>query len=658
MNDRYPLCSSPVRVGKLEFRNRITRTAHGTGYAVHGKVTERLIAYHEARARGGVGSLFLETCGVHPTSRGPLWAFTDEIVDGWAELAERLRRYDTKVLAQLWHGGAQAQPRDGSPAWAPSAIPEPISGRVTQAMTKAMIDEVVAGFAAAARRAKQAGLDGVEVHGAHTYLVCAFLSPMTNLRTDEYGGPLENRLRFAREVLSAIREAVGCDFVLGIRISATEGVEGGIEPDEAARIRERLEDEELIDYVNVSMGGYYAFSKMIGAMHEPHGYELATSELVTRGARVPTIVTGRILTLAEAEEIIASGIADIVSMVRAMIADPDLVQKSFAGREQDVRPCIGCNEGCVGRRFALGTAAGETGCTVNPHAGFEYRFEKLTRVAEPRNVLVVGAGPAGLEAARAAALRGHRVAVHERAERPGGLVAVQREAPFRREIGVICDWLWKELERLGAVLRLGSHVDAELVKRMRPDIVIVATGSLPRRDGVQRMRPAHRVPGVDLPHVVTPLEVLGGDLEIPRRAVVFDDLGNYQAVGSAEWLLERGADVVYATSFSELCPDLFRSFQRDAVAARVERYPGFRLATRSSVERVSSGSVVLHGIDGGREEEVEADLVVLVTGFEPQTALFEQLRSAGTDARLAGDAIAPLLLSHAIASGYAAGAAV
>lgn len=658
MSDRYPLCSSPVRVGNIELRNRITRTAHGTGYAVEGKVTERLIAYHEARARAGVGSLFLETCGVHRTSPGPLWAFTDEIIDGWAAIAERLHRHDTRVFAQLWHGGAQAQPPDGSAAWAPSAIPEPINGRVAQAMTQTMIDEVVAGFAAAARRARQAGLDGVEIHGAHTYLVCAFLSPMTNLRTDEYGGSLENRTRFAREVLRAVRDAAGPDFVVGIRMNGSEAAEGGIDPAEASRIREVLEDEGLIDYANVSMGGYYAFGKMIGAMHEPHGYELPTSEPVTRPARVPTIVTGRILTLAEAEQVLSSGAADIVSMVRAMLADPELVQKSLEGREQDVRPCIGCNEGCVGRRFAIGAAVGQTGCTVNPHAGLEYRQRPLEQVGAPRTVLVAGAGPAGLEAARTAALRGHRVVVHDAAEEAGGLVRLHRRAPYRTEIGNICDWLWQELERLGVERRLGSRVDAQLAAREGADAVIVATGSLPRRDGVQRMRPAHRPAGIDLPHVVTPLEVLGGEAPVPRRAVVFDDLGNYQAVGSAEWLLERGAEVVYATSFGELCPDLFRSFQRDAVAERLEHYPSFRLETRSSIESVTPAGAVLRGIDSGRSEEVEADLVVLVTGFDPQTSLADELRAARVETHLAGDAIAPLLMPHAIATGYAAGAAV
>ena len=658
MSDNYPHVNSEIRVGNLRIRNRITRTAHGTGYAIDGKVTERLIAYHEARARGGVGSLFLETCGVHPTSPGPLWMFRDDIVEGLLPLAGRLHALDTKVFAQLWHGGAQATPPDGGAAWAPSALPDPIHGRVSLAMTKDMIDEVVAGFAAAAQRAQRGGLDGVELHGAHTYLICAFLSPMTNRRSDEYGGSIENRTRLAREALAAVRAACGPEFVVGIRLSASEAIEGGLEPDETGRIRAILEREGLVDMVNISLGGYHNFGKMIGAMHEPHGYELPTSEPVTRPSGVPTIVTGRITTLAEAERVVASGAADLVSMVRALLADPELVNKSLDGRERDVRPCIGCNEGCVGRRFAIGAAAGQTGCTVNPQAGFEYRGAWLQPASTPRSILVVGAGPAGLEAAYTAAQRGHRVSLYETASEPGGLVRYSRAAPHRDEIGKICDWLWEQLDREGVECHLGRPVDAELVRRAAPDAVIVATGSLPRRDGIQRMRPALRVEGVTLPHVLTPLEVLGGDLDPPRRAVVFDDLGNYEAIGSAELLLDRGTEVVFATSFAELAPDLFRSFQRDVVAEHLGRHDGFRLETRSSVERATASSVTLRNIDSGRADEVAAELLVLVTGFDPQDALASELEPLGVEVHVVGDALAPLLMPHAFASGREAGAAV
>lgn len=654
----YPLVTSPLRIKNLTLRNRITRTAHGTGYAVDGKVTERLIAYHEARARGGVGSLFTETSGVHPTSPGPLWAFRDDIIEGWAGLAERLHAYDTKVFPQLWHGGPHVPLPDGSPAWAPSPIAAPIGGTPTQSMSQGQIDEVVAGFAAAAVRALQAGLDGVEVHGGHGYLVGAFLSPMTNLRTDDYGGDLEGRSRLAREVLRSIRDAVGPDFVIGMRISGDEAIEGGIDPAAATAIRERLERDGVLDYINVSMGGYHNFGKMIGAMQEPHGYELPSSSQVTAGRGIPAIVTGRILTLREAEDVLASGAADLVSMVRALIADPELVNKTLEGREQDVRPCIGCNEGCVGRRMAIGAAVGQTGCTVNPDAGFEYVSEPLGKADAPRDVVVVGAGPAGLEAARTAALRGHRVRVFEGAERSGGFVASARRAPYRRELGVICDWLTDELVRLEVPVELGRQLDADEVVALEPDVVIAATGARERRDGVQRMRPALRVQGLELDHVATPVDVLEGRATARWHAVVFDDLGNYQAVGAAEYLLEAGVAVTFSTSFEGFAPDLFRSFQRDAAAARLGRFENYRLLTRTSIEKITPDAVTLRSLDGGAVIEQAADLVVLATGYDSELELHDALAQRGVDVRAAGDAVAPLLLPHAIASGREVGRAV
>ncbi len=658
MSESYIHVNQPIRVGPVTLRNRITRTAHGTGFAVDGQPNERLIRYHEARARGGVGSLFLETCGVHPSSPGPLWTFEDRIVESMAPLAERVRALDTHVFAQLWHGGAQVPSPTGGPSYAASPLPDTIAGRFTLEMSKTMIDEVAAGFGAAARRMQQAGLSGVELHCAHTYLICSFLSPLTNQRTDEYGGSLENRTRFAREALTAVREACGRDFVVGVRINGSEAVEGGIEPDEAVRIRAALEDSGLIDFANVSLGGYFNFAKMIGAMHEPAGYEMVTSAPVTRGAKVPTIITGRITTLAQAERIVAEGGADIVSMVRALLADPELVAKSLAGREAEVRPCIGCNEGCVGRRFAVGAAVGQTGCTVNPEAGFEYRGEGLQPAASPGSVIVVGAGPSGLEAALTAARRGHRVTLYDAAEEPGGLVRYSRAAPHRDDIGLICDWLWDQVRQAGVHTELGVRVDGATVRAAAPDAVIVATGSLPRRDGVQRMRPALRIGELSPARVVTPVEVLGGEVTAPARAVVFDDLGNYQAVGSAERLLEQGSEVVFATSYPEFCPDLFRSFQRDAILERLRGLPGFSLRTRATVECVGDGTVTLGDLDSVTREVVEAGLLVLVTGFTPQTELMSELQSLGIEAHLAGDAIAPLLMPHAIATGREAGAAV
>jgi NADPH-dependent 2,4-dienoyl-CoA reductase/sulfur reductase-like enzyme len=273
-------------------------------------------------------------------------------------------------------------------------------------------------------------------------------------------------------------------------------------------------------------------------------------------------------------------------------------------------------------------------------------------------VVVVGAGPAGLEAARTAALRGHRVRVYEETSRTGGFVGSARRAPHRVELGVICDWLTDELGRLGVPIELGRELDADDVVALEPDVVIAATGARERRDGVQRMRPALRVEGLELDHVATPADVLEGRVTARWHAVVFDDLGNYQAIGSAERLLQQGAEVVFATSYPEFAPDLFRSFQRDAVLERLSGFPGFGLRTRATVEAVGDGTVTLGSLDSADQEVVDAGLLVLVTGFDPDAALAAQLRADGIETHIVGDAVAPLLMPHAIATGREAGAAV
>jgi NADPH-dependent 2,4-dienoyl-CoA reductase/sulfur reductase-like enzyme len=515
-------------------------------------------------------------------------------------------------------------------------------------MTKSMIEELVEAFAIAAGRCRTAGLDGVEVHGGHGYLVAQFLSPVTNRREDEYGGSLLNRTRFVREVLAAIRSEVGDAFPVGLRISATEDIAGGVEPDEAAEAARVIETANLIDFLDISVGSYYPSALGTAAdMHAPHGYQLPMSSIVASAVKVPTIVIGRIMNLAEAEKIVAEGTADMVSMVRATIADPDLVVKSFAGKASSVIPCIGCNQGCI---------ASPMGCTVNPQVGREAEQVSHGSVTITKKVMVIGAGPAGMEAARAAALRGHHVTVHEATDRPGGLTQVARRAPYRDEIGAYCDWQAAELERLEVEIRYGSQVDSELVRREAPHTVIVATGSLPRRDGIQRLRPLTRVTGIDLPHVVTPLEVLSGNAPVPQRAVVVDDLGTAPALGVAEYLLTRGAEVAFATC--ERAVGASAGSVQGTALGRMSRSKCFSQHVRVVLEEIGLDRVYLRNLDSDEAIEIESDQVVVFTGFRPQRSIYDELTAAGVSAFLVGDAQVPLNLDYAISSGSQIGAFV
>lgn len=650
----YEILQEPVQIAGCRVPNRIVRTAHATGFA-RGEISPRLVAYHAARARGGVGLSFIEIAAVHPTTPSGVIAFHDGVIGGYRALADACRPHGMRLFQQLWHGGSNAVPLDGGPSWGPSTVPEAQQGRTPIPMTQAMIDEVVAGFAAAARRCREGGLDGVEVHAAHGYLPGQFLSPLTNRRSDGYGGSLENRTRFLREVLAAIRGAVGAGFPVGVRLSGTEGVAGGIQPDEARGTAEILEAAGLVDFVNVSMGSYYAFHKFIGAMHEPLGYEIPTSEPVTKAVRVPTIVTGRIMDLHDAERIVRSGIADLVSMVRATIADPEIVAKSFRGDAARVRPCISCNQGCVG---GLLGAVGHVGCLVNPDAGFEERAQ-LAPTRTPRRVVVVGGGPAGLEAALTAARRGHRVTLCEAGTQLGGVAQLARRAPHREDMVVIVRWLAQELEAAGVEIRLGAAMTAAEIAAGAFDAVIVATGGEPRRDGRSRHRPAQEVPGVRSPHVGTPEDVLAGRLgESARCAVVYDDFGHVSGASIAEHLIARGVRVAFATGEPSLASQLGPSLQADPYNARLRSHADFTLFTRSVVAAVTPTHVALRDLDTGLACEVEADLVVLETGSLPRRELHDALVARGIEAHLAGDALSTRDMQHAFASGRRAGNAV
>ena len=367
----YPHVQQPIAINRCELRNRIVRPAHVTGFA-SGGFGQQFIDYHLARARGGVALTILEIGAVHPSSPALLRCYDDSVMDAWALLAERAHAEGMRVFQQLFHGGSNVGPADGgagiqvdgndSPSWAPSAIRDPVYGNMPVAMSVAQIDELVDSFAAMAQRCARAGLDGVEVHAGHGYLIGQFLSPLSNLRGDDYGGSPQRRMLFLRRVLREVRSRIGPDLALSVRLSGSEGVAGGIEPAEAAATRAAIEREGLADMVNVSYGSYASLHQVIPTMQEPHGYQLPSSRVVTAGALIPTMVAGRITSLAHAEQIIADGVSDLVGMVRATIADPQIVRHSLAGQARDVRPCLGCNDGCIGGiRVAAAPTSGGCG---------------------------------------------------------------------------------------------------------------------------------------------------------------------------------------------------------------------------------------------------------------------------------------------------------
>lgn len=628
----YESLFRPIDVGGVRIPNRIVRTAHGTGLQGEG-----LIAYHEARARGGVGMSTLEASGVHASAPIGLPLHSDACLPLLERLRARVAPHGMKLFQQLYHAGAGYPAEAGMPEhWSASAVPNPLAGVVPIAMTQAMIDAVVAAFAQAARRVRDAGLDGVDIHASSGYLIHEFLSPALNKRSDGYGGSLGNRLRLLTEIIAAIRAELGPgDFAVGVRLPNEDYVPGGLGAAENAEIARRI--DPLVDYVSLHMGSYWRFHKLIAPAEDPLGVEMPANRVITRGLTKPTIVVGRIMTLDHADHIVAAGEADMVSMVRALIADPELVNKARRREEHRIRPCTGTNMGCVGQLMTTGRMA----CVVNVAAAREetVAFEPQDRAAGAKHLLVVGGGPAGMEFARTAALRGHRVELHEATQALGGQVRIAAAAPHRADLGSLTHWLAGELEGLQVEVHLNSLLDADAVARIAPEAVVVATGSAPRSDGFLVSTPQAPLPGFALPHVYASWDLLGFGrrARIESPALVFDDTGSYEAISVADVLLRAGAKVVMVSRHDGIgaaCP--FPPVT--AGAARERLLSGdFDFIGGHCLRSITADAVEIGVLHTDRVRRLAARTVVLVQHNEPNRQLAEELAARGIAAHLVGD---------------------
>ncbi len=652
----YEHVLSPITIGGVKVPNRVVRTAHATGIGA-GQMTEDLIEYHAARARGGVGLTIVEILSVHHTSPASLNAFDTTLPAGYEKLMAACAPHGMKVFQQIWHAGHNGTPLDGSPPWSPSDIPSPQVGIVPRPMTKAQIDEIIEAYAATVKLCKDSGLDGVEIHGAHGYLPQQFLSTNTNKRTDEYGGSLENRMRFLMEIMRACREHAEDGFAVGVRLAADETA-GGIGPEENIAVVEALQAEGLTDFVNVSLGNYHSFPKMIGGMHEPVGYELETAEPVTRVTDdIPSIVTGRYRTMEEVDQAIRTGQADLVGMTRATIADPDLVNKTRAGQESRVRPCIACNQGCVGQ---LLSPLRKVGCAVNAGAGFETKWgdDKLTAVDTPKHVLVIGGGPAGMETARVAAKRGHKVTLAEAMPDLGGTLDLASRAPTRQQFKDFLLWLQDEIYAEGVNVQLSTYVTETDLADFNADHVVLATGAEPRMDGLQMSHPGEPIEGFELDHVVSSNELFfDPSVASATHALVIDDVGHYEGLAAAEHLANAGAKVTMVTRLPTLAPEMRSALMVDPALERLAaRDFTYHVGTRAL--KTDGQSATLQAVTGGDVWSVNADQVVFISLNRPRNELIEAIETADLPYTLVGDANAPRFLVRAVAEGNAAGRSV
>lgn len=668
MAQRYQHLFSPLKIGPLTIKNRVIFGPHVTNHWSGDLLaTPRAKAYYEERARGGVGMIIVggapvdETADYCPFVQPGL--FKDEVIPGLKEIADAVHQHGTKILQQMVHPGVhQLTDRDSNyPGRAPSQIPaieEPYF--IPKELEVEEILEIEEKFASAAERVKKAGFDGVEIHGAHGYLPWAFITPLKNKRTDQYGGSLENRFRFIRETLERVRAKVGRDFVVGIRTNSTDMAPGGMDVDDCVQVAKMIAATGNADFINVSMGLYRSVHFIVPSHYsgfEPGYQGEFTRKIKAEVPEVPVFQVGRINDPNLAEHIIAQGGADAVMMIRELIAEPEFVKKAMEGRTEEIRPCMYCNEKCIAHIF---TAQAHVECNANPVAGEEYRWPSATfnRAVSRKKVLVIGAGPGGLECARTAASRGHEVVVYEKGSVVGGQMQLMCRLPGREEPKNLLDWLERQVKSLGVQIRLGSEITArnadEILRKEKPDVTVVATGSRPAQDGRSSLT-TEPIPGWDRKNVISYEHVLnGGAASVGKRVLIVDELGDRITPGLAEMLAPQGREIQIITRW----PNLSHMWgtvwlEMPLIYARMDEL-GVKITPVSWVKEVEASGATCFNIFSGREWTVAADSVIFVTMKYSNMEPYKMLKEKGVKPLyLIGDAKAPRHIGEAVRDGYA-----
>ncbi len=648
----FPHVFRPLQLRGRTLRSRINLGAHTPNMGELGLVSDRHVGYYRERALGGAGMIVVEPVPVHRTAvltRGNFRPDDDAVIPGFRRLVDTCREAaastgdgDVVMIHQLYHVGQHGDADNSfAPNWSPSGLPSYHDADGSHAMTEAEIEEVLGGFVRAARRARAAGFDGVEIFAAYHALVDQFWTPWSNRRADGWGGSFEARMRFSSTLLASIRDACGDDFVIGLAVNLDPDAGPSLGVEEMQEIVAWHDERRLMDYVTCGTGSYFDVPKLIPTSFYPprlgEPFAAALKKVVTHAL---VQAESHVRTPADAEAVIAAGHADMVSIVRGQIADPYLVAKARRGRADEVRPCISCNQLCIGRRFRDYWIS----CLVNPSVGHEWTWggAEPSRAGTARDVVVVGGGPAGLEAARTAALRGHRVALHEAGAELGGRYRLAGMQPTRGQILDHLEWYERELRRLGVEVRTASTVaPADLERLAAGGTLVLATGAVPPRRGFQRALPlVDRLPGVDGGNVCAVDDVLRGTVAPTGAVLVIDDLGGWPGLGTALALQEAGARTTLVTSAPVAAGALAFAYADVPLRGRYLRAGG----------TVRTGTVVT-GWHGDAAELVDAttgvattepfDWLVVAETAEPATALAEHARALGLGVLAVGDCVAP-----------------
>jgi 2,4-dienoyl-CoA reductase-like NADH-dependent reductase (Old Yellow Enzyme family)/thioredoxin reductase len=656
MDSKFPHLFTPVKLGPLELKNRIVFGAHTANMSHEGLPGDRHFGYYRERARGGAAMIVVEPAPVHRTAvliRGNFLAENDAVIPHFRRITDECHKHGTVMMHQAYHvGGHGDQDNSWEPYWSPSGVPSFHDQWGSHAMTEGEIEELIAAFVSAARRDRDSGFDGTDLFAGYNCLIDQFWSPLTNKRDDKWGGSFENRLRFSVEICRRIRATCGDRFIIGMTISGAEPYPGGLTIADKQEIVAHLDSRGLVDYFSCGTGSYLnQFSKIVPSFH--YGMFLGTDDAakfkeVVKHARVTA--EARVKTPENAEKVIAEGKADMVSIVRGQIADPHLANKAKEGRPEDIRPCISCNQLCLGRRLRDYWVS----CISNPSVARESQWDgdSTPPTSKPRHVLVVGGGPAGLEVARVAAARGHRVTLVEKTAELGGQFRLAAGQPERGEIGALLHWYRGQLEKLQVQVKLRTEMSAADIKAAGADAVVLCTGSNPSRDGFQRSFPhLAKLPGAEQDNVCTAHDVLEGTVTPGTRVLLLDDInGWWPASGTALHLAQQRHQVTVVTAAEKAGAALDLSMTGDTLRERFAKY-GVEVLLATALSEWKGTTAKLMNLYTGESEEREFDSLVLATTNTPEDRLTKALAGTGLEIHAIGDTVAARSASMAFYEG-------
>jgi len=650
----FPRLFSTLKLRGKTLRNRVVFGAHTANMSEGGLPGVRHVAYYEERARGGAAMIVVEPMPVHAATvltRGNFLHGDDAVIPHFRRVTDAIKQHGAVAIQQLYHVGSHGDSDLSFHAhWSPSGLPSYHDSDGSHAMTVREIEETIDGFVQAARRCKEAGFDGVEVWAAYHSLLDQFWTPWSNRREDEWGGSLENRTRLSRTIMTRIRETCGPDFIIGLAIADEPDIENALNREELVEIVAMHDEAHLMDYVTCGSGSYFDFYKIMPIFIYPEKLGVDLAAMIKATVRHALVTAeSHIRTPENAEAVIAAGAADLTSIVRGQIADPHLANKAAAGRPEDVRGCLSCNQMCWGRRSRDYWIS----CLINPSAGreFEWGGDRFRKAAVQRRVLVVGGGPAGLEAARAAAERGHEVTLVEASSVLGGNFRLAGLQPRRAQITDLIEWYERQLGRLGVEMRLNTYFEAQDIVVHGAEAVILATGSLPPETGFQKAFPdLDGMPGWERGNTFSIEAVMARQARPGKRVLLLDESGGWRGCGTAWKLAEEGHEVTLVTPE----PMVGRELQRVAADLPLRKVLA-RLGVRFIVEHGISewhgdGATVVSLLDGGRQH-VEADTLVTATTNVAADWLAQELDKMGVPFQAIGDGVAPRQAPYAIYEG-------